>query len=227
MTATAAATGSRPLEQAPAYRYGAVFVCGAAALVFLVVAPATNWARAVALALQSLALCVAVATSRDRRQVRRARATTVGVCAVVLVGGAAAGVVPPTGATALSALAGVGASLALIGGLIRLVRQHGVTLQAVAGALAIYLQIGLIFAWLIGVVARVDHAPYFESGGDGTESDRVYFSFTVLTTTGFGDFTAAQPVGRALAVVEMLGGQLYLVTVIGVLVGGLVGRQRP
>ena len=44
----------------------------------------------------------------------------------------------------------------------------------------------------------------------------MYYSFTVLTTTGFGDLTAAEPVGHALAVVEMLGGQLYLVTVIGV-----------
>jgi hypothetical protein len=54
----------------------------------------------------------------------------------------------------------------------------------------------------------------------------VYYSFAVLTTTGFGDFTAAEPVGRGIAVVEMLAGQLYLVTVIGVLVGGLVGRRR-
>ena len=54
----------------------------------------------------------------------------------------------------------------------------------------------------------------------------MYFSFTVLTTTGFGDLTPATSVGRALAVLEMLGGQLYLVTVIGVLVGGLVGRRR-
>jgi hypothetical protein len=91
--------------------------------------------------------------------------------------------------------------------------------QAVAGALAIYLCIGLTFAWIIGLVARLDSAPYFNSGTDGTESDKVYFSFTVLTTTGFGDLTAASALGHALAVLEMLLGQLYLVTVIGVLIG--------
>ena len=58
----------------------------------------------------------------------------------------------------------------------------------------------------------------------GDESARVYFSFTVLTTTGFGDLTAATPAGRALAVVEMLVGQLYLVTVIGVVMGSF-GRR--
>ena len=51
-----------------------------------------------------------------------------------------------------------------------------------------------------------------------------YFSFTVLTTTGFGDLTAASPLGHALAVLEMLVGQLYLVTVIGILIGSF-GRR--
>ena len=41
----------------------------------------------------------------------------------------------------------------------------------------------------------------------------------VLTTTGFGDFTSASAAGRALAVIEMLTGQLHLVTVIGLLIG--------
>jgi uncharacterized membrane protein YhaH (DUF805 family) len=214
-------------ERAPEYRYGAVLACAAAALVFLVLAPTSDWARAVALALESLALFIAVATMRARRSERRARAAIVGVSAVMVVVGVAAGAVSPEGASALSALAGISASFVLVGGLVRLVRRHGVTLQAVNGALAIYLQLGLIFAWVIGFIAHVDEAPYFAQGGDGSQTDRVYFSFTVLTTTGFGDLTAAQPVGRALAVIEMLGGQLYLVTVIGVLVGGLVGRRRP
>jgi hypothetical protein len=59
-----------------------------------------------------------------------------------------------------------------------------------------------------------------------SNGDRVYYSFTVLTTTGFGDYTTATPVGHALAVFEMLTGQLYLVTVIGVLVGNFAGRRR-
>jgi hypothetical protein len=219
-------TSAGDRERAPEYRYGAVFACAAAALVVLVIAPTNDLGRAIALALESLALLIAVATSRERRSVRRARAVIVAVGAVLVVGAVAAGVVSPEGASALSALAGISASLALVGGLVSLVRQHGVTLQAVAGALAIYLQLGLIFAWVIGFIAHVDDVPYFAQGGDGSQTDRVYFSFTVLTTTGFGDLTAAQPVGRALAVVEMLGGQLYLVTVIGVLVGGLVGRRR-
>ena len=51
------------------------------------------------------------------------------------------------------------------------------------------------------------------------------YSFTVLTTTGFGDYTAAQPFGHALAVLEMLIGQLYLVTVIGIVVANFASRR--
>ena len=47
----------------------------------------------------------------------------------------------------------------------------------------------------------------------------------MLTTTGFGDLTPAAGIGRLLAVLEMLLGQLYLVTVISLLVGNL-GRGR-
>ena len=78
---------------------------------------------------------------------------------------------------------------------------------------------------MIGFVVHVADAPYFASGTDGTEGERAYYSLAVLTTTGFGDFTAGQPLGRSLAVVEMLVGQLYLVTVIGVLVGSMAQRR--
>ena len=95
----------------------------------------------------------------------------------------------------------------------RLVIERGVVLQAVFGALAVYMLVGLTFAFLIGTLASAESAPYFASGTDATQNARVYFSFTALTTTGFGDYTAATRPGRALAVLEMLVGQLYLVTV--------------
>jgi hypothetical protein len=132
------------------------------------------------------------------------------------------GVLPTWLVLAAGGVVSVAIPLALVGGLIRLVRANGVTLQAVAGSLAIYLLVGLAFAWVIALVDRIDPASY--RGAEGAGGAWVYFSFTVLTTTGFGDVTAATPLGRALAVVEMLAGQLYLVTVIGVVVGSF-GRR--
>ena len=89
------------------------------------------------------------------------------------------------------------------------------------GALAVYVLVGLTFGFVIGAIATGSSTDYFASGTDASQSTRVYFSFTTLTTTGYGDYTAATRGGRALAVLEMLLGQLYLVTVISLLVANL------
>jgi hypothetical protein len=216
---------SRPAADPARYRYGAVFSLTLALLVFVIVAPAADWSRAVALLLESAALVVAVATSRARSEVRRARAAALAALGALGVVTVATGLVPEWATVMLSGALAVAIPLGLVRGLVRLVGSSGATLQAVAGALTIYLLIGLVFTWVIGFVAQVDDAPFFAEGIDGTSGERAYYSLSVLTTTGFGDFTAGQPLGRALAVVEMLVGQLYLVTVIGVLVGSMAQRR--
>lgn len=211
---------------APArYRYGAVFLITLALLAFVILAPTADWSRAVALLLETSALVVAIATSRERRAVRRTRTLAAAAVSALAVIGVGAGLVGPAPVMALSGVLAVAIPLSLVRGLLRLVAGEGVTLQVVAGALAIYLLVGLMFAWLIGFVINLDGAAYFANGTDGTEGERAYYSLSVLTTTGFGDFTAAQPLGRALAVLEMLVGQLYLVTVIGLLVGSFAARR--
>jgi hypothetical protein len=206
------------------FRYGAAFALTLLVVVVAILAPSGDVTRAVVLALESAALVVVVATSRARAEVRREWGLLAAGAGTLLTVGVLVGVVPKTVVLACAGALALAIPVALAGGLLRLVRLHGTTLQAVAGALTIYLCLGLTFAWTIGVVSRVDAAPYFTNGTDGSESDRVYFSFTVLTTTGFGDFTAASQLGHTLAVLEMLVGQLYLVTVIGVLIGSF-GRR--
>jgi hypothetical protein len=201
------------------YRYAAVGALTAVLVFFLIIAPSADWARAVALLLEGIALVVAIATSRTRADLRRARAATAALTGGLLVIAAATGVLPLVTTFAIAGLLAVAIPGTLVGGLVRLIRSEGVTVQAVAGAVAIYLLVGLVFAWLIAFAARVDPKPYFAHGATVGESPAVYYSFTVLSTTGFGDITAASPIGRALAVAEMLTGQLYLVTVIGLLVG--------
>ncbi len=208
------------------FRYGVVFLLTLILLVFVIVTPTTNWSRAVGCALQWLALLTVVATSRASSNVRRPVAIVLLALASFTVVGEAAGALSGAVLFAISGLLSAAIPLALVGGLIRLVRIHGVTPQAVSGALTLYLLVGLVFAWTIGFVAKVEDAQYFAQTANASTSQIVYFSFTVLTTTGFGDLSAATHVGRALAVVEMLLGQLYLVTVIGVLVGNFAGRSR-
>ena len=226
MTAVAAATRT-PLagHRSPQFRFGAVFALVLTLVLFEVLASGDDWARAGAVALAGGALTVAVATSRARAPVRRARAWLVGGFALLVVIGIAAGLIGAALTFAVVTLLILGIPVALVGGLLRLIRGAGVTVQVVAGALTVYLVVGLVFASIIAFAATVESSPYFTQGKNASNGERVYYSFTVLTTTGFGDFTPAQPFGHALAVLEMLTGQLYLVTVIGIVVGNFAGRR--
>jgi hypothetical protein len=65
----------------------------------------------------------------------------------------------------------------------------------------------------------------FAGGAMATTSHCLYFSFTTLTTVGYGDLTARSDLGHTIAVTEALVGQIYLVTVVALLVSD-VGRRR-
>ena len=221
-----AVQGRGSVSDRPAqFRYGVVFLLVLALAVFVIAAPSANWSRAVAAAIEGAALVVAVATARERRDVRYRNAVIVGVAMIVLIVLVATGAVPRGFVEAANVVVTAAIPVVIVRGVLRLVRRRGVTVEAVAGGLAIYLSVGLVFAWIIGFITHVSSTPYFAQHTDGTVGDRVYFSFTVLTTTGFGDFSAATPAGHAIAVIEMLTGQLYLVTIIGVLIGNFMSRQ--
>jgi hypothetical protein len=203
------------------HRYGAVLVVTLGMATFALATADGRLSRAIELGAAGAALLAAMLTSGARPLVRRAAAAAGAVTLVIIavgVGSGAPGEVVPLAATALLNGATIGV---VLGGLGRLVVERGVGVQAVFGALAVYLLIGLTFGFVIGAIATGGGGDYFAQGTDGTQSQRVYFSYTALTTTGFGDLTARTPPGRALAVLEMLVGQLYLVTVIATLVGNL------
>lgn len=104
--------------------------------------------------------------------------------------------------------------------------EHTVTVQSVFGAIAVYLDVGLIFALFVTIAARFSDGPYFaQASGDGSMSERVYFSFVTLATLGYGDLTPATPVGRLLSVSESIVGSLYLVTAVSLVVSR-VGMPR-
>jgi hypothetical protein len=210
----------------PQFRYPAVLALTFVTTVFLIAAPTADWSKALAVGLEGGALVLTVATSRERESVRRRNSVAIGAGMLALVILIALGIAPVWLIAAVSIVITAGIPFALVRGLLRLLRLEGVTFNAVAGSLAIYLSIGLVFAWIIGFVGEVSSTPYFAQHVPVTQGDKVYFSFTALTTTGFGDFTPATPIGHSLAVIEMLTGQLYLVTVIGLLIGNFAGRRR-
>ncbi len=78
-----------------------------------------------------------------------------------------------------------------------------------------------MFASLFSAVAALSDVPFFADGATPTLSSLQYFSFTTLTTVGYGDLAPATRLGRSLAITEALVGQIYLVTVVALLVGNV------
>lgn len=93
-----------------------------------------------------------------------------------------------------------------------------VTMQSIFGAISAYLVIGLMFATCYAAIDHLGGGHFFANGQPATTQTYQYFSFTTLTTLGYGDFTAAGNGGRAIAVLEALSGQIFLATLVARLV---------
>lgn len=94
-----------------------------------------------------------------------------------------------------------------------------VTLNTVAASLAAYLLIGLIFTAIYRFVNVVDGPFFSQTPVNGFTYE--YFSYVTLTTVGYGDYTAAIDAGRTLAMLEALFGQVFLVTIVALVVSNL------
>jgi hypothetical protein len=106
----------------------------------------------------------------------------------------------------------------------RVLAKPTVTIQSIYGALSAYLIIGLMFAACYAAIQRLDTQDFFASNEPANTQTLQYFSFTTLTTLGYGDFTAARSGGRSLAVMEAVTGQVFLATLVARLVSAY---QRP
>jgi hypothetical protein len=106
----------------------------------------------------------------------------------------------------------------------RLVRHPVVNAATIAGAVCVYLLIGDFFAMTFGFISVMESQRFFTSTDHPLALDYVYFSYSTLATLGYGDLVARSALGRMLSVLEALMGQIYLVTVVALIVGN-VGRH--
>jgi voltage-gated potassium channel Kch len=205
------------------YRYGVVLLMLTAAMIVAILAPPTAWGRFLSILLQLAA--VAAALSRAGVS-RRLFGTAVAVAVIAAVSGIADLIYGGRFALGISQLAAA-ALLALVpvAILVEFMRDFNVTVQSVMAALCIYLVFGMFFASIAYAVSTLGGAPYFAGKSTANSSDYLYFSYITLATVGYGDYVPALPAGRALAVIEALTGQLYLVTVVALLVANLSGRR--
>ena len=109
----------------------------------------------------------------------------------------------------------------------RVLAKRRVTIQSIYGALSAYLIIGLMFASAFAAMDYLGTTDFFAGNEPANTQTFQYFSFTTLTTLGYGDFTAAESGGRSIAVLEALTGQVFLATLVARLVAAYRTPDQP
>lgn len=98
----------------------------------------------------------------------------------------------------------------------RIAAETAVTNETVFGALCVYLLFGFSFASIFMAIGAFT-TPFFGHAG-ATMSDYLFFSFSTLTTVGYGNLVPATSLGQTFAMLEALTGQVYLVIIVARLV---------
>jgi hypothetical protein len=217
------------IERRPRSRehgYSLVLVLVLASASFQVAAPEADWSRFVGIGFGAATLATAVWAARaQRRFVRVVAGATVLLALGALVVLVVTGELSKAPAALVSALLILFAPAVIGAGLMRDVRAEGeVTVSTLSGVLAIYLLLGMAFAGFGNAASAIEDTPYFTGDPDPSLSDLIYFSYVTLTTTGYGDLSPVSDMARTLAVAEGLIGQIYLVTVVALIVANLRPR---
>jgi hypothetical protein len=180
----------------------------------------SGWSAVLIVALGATSAVVALGTSRAKRRTVRAAAVVGIVCVVLAV---IAELTDDTGYLGATAFAQFVLMIAATASVLRaVITEPRVTFRTILGAISVYLIFGLLFTSLYVGVDRLQDGPFFVNGGNET-GDFIFFSFTTLTTTGYGNLVPADQPGKMFSGLEMLLGQIFLVT----LIAGLVSAWRP
>ena len=187
-----------------------------------------GWTRYITLGVYVMTLLLALRNSGMRRRTtRRYRWVAISISVLLVAVALITQKRPAEGLLALWLAAVVGLTIVVV---VRRVLNHRVvTLQTIFGALSAYLLLGFMFAASFGALASFSTSPFFAGGQPAKSNSLQYFSFVTLTTTGYGDYTAANDGGRTLAVMEALFGQIFLVSLVARLVSvfGQVRAEAP
>jgi len=209
-------------------RYG--LLLGAIVVTFAVQGIATpSSAEQIAVStLLGLTLLLSLWATGAKPRVMRPATAFVAVVVLASIAAAINGEIDSAATRAANAVLVALAPPSIVLGLVRDLRaRQTVTVQAVLGVLCVYLLIGMFFAFVYGTIGRAGQSPFFAGGQPSTVASCLYFSFTTLSTVGYGDLTARGNLGHTLSVSEALLGQIYLVTVVSLLVANLGRARRP
>jgi drug/metabolite transporter (DMT)-like permease len=210
----------------PGYRFGLVLLLLLATFVFMACGVTAPWARAVTVGLQGLTLLAALRASQVHRRLIRAAALVALVAFLSAIASLAFDATSAsTGAFFLLSMLMVAAAPVVIAR--ALWQRPVVDMHTVLGAICIYVLVGMLFSFLFAAIGYFGDQPFFVQTSDATTADYLYFAFITMTTVGYGDYTAAGGLGRSMASIEALVGQLYLVTVVASVVSRMARARDP
>lgn len=218
------ATGETWLQRAERIgdAYGLVLFLILTTFVVTVTLPPQGWAgRVGAVAIAGLTAVIALTSSDVRlERVRLAGLAAILATALAIVAKLAeARALLGVGFIIVSVLLAIAASTILS----RVIRAVDVSFRTILGAISVYTLLGLLYGNLFLALGELKGSDVFSGVEHATARDYMFFSYTTLTTTGYGNLVPRGDIGQILAVLEMLTGQIFLVT----LVAGLVSLWRP
>jgi hypothetical protein len=209
-------------------RYGLVLLSTVLSVGLQGIAPPSALQQVAVTALATVAVVVALrAAPLPTRLVAVATVLAVIVLVLSIVRATVGGIGEGAARAMNAALVALGPPVIAYGVVHDLRRSGHVRLQSVLGVLSLYILVGMLFAFVYGAIDYFGDEPFFAGGETATVSHCLYFSFTTLTTVGYGDFVARADLGHTLAVFEALLGQIYLVTVVSLMVTNLRRPSRP
>jgi hypothetical protein len=209
------------------HAYGVLLLVILGSLSFQLAAPDHGWARFTITLLQAGTLVVALWAAQARKWEVRVGIVFAAAAAVATLVAAIGPMELDQAFARITTLLMVAlAPPAVALGVLRNLREDAeVTMRTMFGVLCIYLLVGMFFAFGFAVIDAVSSHPFFAKVPNATPSDFLYFSFATMTTVGYGDLTAHTDLGRSVAITEALIGQIYLVTIVAVIVSNLGGSR--
>jgi len=107
-----------------------------------------------------------------------------------------------------------------------IVRRHRITVDVISGAIAVYLMMAALWAYIYDILRTLDPDSFnIPERLAASGRPMLYFSLVTLTTLGYGDISPVSPMARSWVVLEALVGQIYLVVVVAMLVGMFVSQK--
>jgi hypothetical protein len=201
--------------------FGLVLVLALVTYVLASLLENRGWPAVVELAAGTATAVLALISSHTPPRIAR---TATGLAALAIALAAVAAITGTRGWLSAGTLLEVALlCAATVAVLRRVVTSGGVDTRTILGAISVYAILGLLFTFVYATVERLQGGAFFGEIANPQNGDFIFFSFTTLTTTGFGDLVPAGQPGRMLSGLEMMIGQIFLVT----LVARLVSLWRP